>query len=181
MAELFGQLSAFTVFLSIAAVGFLILVLSFFLGEIADHLDFSADHDGDFGGPSFFSPRIISVFITAFGGFGAVGIHYGLSTVASSGLGFLSGLSFASVIFVFARFLYGQQASTDNRASDLVGRTARIIVSIPPNGLGQIRCQIGEELVDKMARSGDGQPVPENTIVKVEQILGEIVVVRPSS
>jgi hypothetical protein len=42
-----------------------------------------------------------------------------------------------------------------------------------------VRCQLGEEVIDKVARSKDGQAVPENTIVVIEQILGEIVVIRP--
>jgi len=132
----------------------------------------------DHGGPGFFSSRVVSVFVTAFGGFGAIGVHYGLSLLASSGLGMVSGIFFGSLIYLFARFLYQQQASTDVHSSDPVGQTARVIVAIPAEGLGQIRCQIGEELVDRIARSTDGQPIPENAVVRVEQILGETVVVR---
>ena len=64
------------------------------------------------------------------------------------------------------------------RTTDLAGRTARIVVAIPAGGVGQIRCQIGEELIDKTARSADGTAIGEGAIVKVEQVLGEIVVVR---
>ncbi|MCW5979859.1 MAG: NfeD family protein [Bryobacteraceae bacterium] len=173
-----SQISAFSVFLGIAAIGFIFLVVSLMFGEIFEHIG-GFDHDFDHGGPSFLSPRVLSVFITAFGGFGAVGIHYGLSTLAASGVGFASGIGFGSLIYLFARFLYGQQASTHLQTEDMMGKTARVVVSIPAGGIGQVRCQLGEEVIDKIARSKDGAALPENTIVVVDQILGEIVVVRP--
>ena len=179
MADVLSQFSAFSVFLSIAAIGFLFLLISLIFGEIFGHFgDAHFDHDLGHGGPSFFSVRIMSVYVTAFGGFGAVAIHYGLSMLAASGVGFVSGFFFSSLIYYFARFLYGQQASTDLIGSDLLGAIARVIVAIPAGGVGQIRCHIGEELVDKIARSDDGAAIPENATVKVAEMLGEIVIVH---
>lgn len=180
MSELLNQFSAFTVFLSISAIGFLVLLASFFFGEIFDHFgDGGWDHDLGHGGPSFFSMRVLSVFVTGFGGFGAIATHFGLSVLPASGIGFLSGLGCASAIYSFAKFLYGQQATTETTTSDLVGQQARTIVSIPAGGIGQVRCRIGEELIDKTARTRDGAAITENTIVVIEQVLGEIVIVRP--
>jgi membrane protein implicated in regulation of membrane protease activity len=85
---------------------------------------------------------------------------------------------FAGVIYAFARFLYGQQATSQVHSSDLVGQTARVVVAIPAGGVGQIRCQIGEELVDKIAQSRDGTAIPENASVKIDEILGETVIVK---
>ena len=175
----FAQVSAFGVFLGIAAIGFVFLLISLVFGEVFEHFDGGFDHDLDHGGPSFLSTRILSVFITAFGGFGAVGIHYGMSMLGASGVGFASGAFFATLIFLFARFLYGQQATTKILSSDLLGKTARVVVAIPANGVGQVRCQIGEEVFDKVARSRGGEAVPENAIVTVEETLGEVVVIRP--
>jgi len=179
VAEIFSQFSAFSVFLAIAGLGFLFLLMSLIFGEVFEHLGSGWDHDLGHGGPTFLSVRILSVFVTAFGGFGAIGIHYGLSLLGASGVGFVSGLFFATLIYLFARFLYGQQVSTEVHASDVVGKSARIIVPIPKDGIGQVRCQIGEELVDRMARTRDGQPLPENAIVRIEETLGEIVIVKP--
>ena len=173
------QFSAFGVFLGIAAIGFVFLLISLIFGEVFEHFEGGFDHDLDHGGPSFLSTRILSVFITAFGGFGAVGIHYGMSMLGASGVGFASGAFFATLIFLFARFLYGQQATTKILSSDLLGKTARVVVAIPANGVGQVRCQIGEEVFDKVARSRGGEAVPENAIVTVEETLGEVVVIRP--
>ena len=78
-------MNAFTMFLAIAAVGFLFLMVSLFFGEIFEHFDGGLDHDLEHGGPGFFSTRVISVFITAFGGFGAIATHYGYGPLAASG------------------------------------------------------------------------------------------------
>jgi len=180
----FAGLSAFAVFLGIASIGFLILVVSFVSGELFEHGDL-AGHDADFhgdvhGGPgvSIFSTRILSVFVTAFGGFGAIGIHLGHSTEVSTAMGVAGGLVFATIIYLFASFLFSQQASSEVRVSDLVGVVAQVSVSIPKAGVGQVRCTLGESVVEKIARSHDGEPVTVNTLVKIEAVVGETVVVR---
>ena len=176
--ELLPALTAFSVFLVIAAAGLIFLLLSLFFGEIFEHFDTSLDHDLDHGGPSFFSPRVMSVFVTAFGGVGAIASHYGLSPLTASAAGFGSGLVLSSLVLAFARFLYRQQASSDVRSMDLVGQNARVVVAIPPGGVGQIRCRIGEELIDKIARARDGGAVAEHVAVRVEEVLGETLIVR---
>ena len=168
-------LSAFSVFLAIAAVGFIFLIASLLFGEIFDFFDHG---DIDTGGPGILSSRVIAVFITTFGAVGALGIHNGMSPGAASALGAVTGAVFAGAMAMLGRFLYNQQSSSDVRASDLVGQNCRVIVSIPANGVGQIRCRVGEELVDKIAQSRDGVAIPENTSVQVETVLGETVVVK---
>jgi hypothetical protein len=181
---LFAGLSAFAVFLGIASIGFLILVVSFLSGEMLDHGDL-AGHDADFhgdvhggAGVSIFSTRILSVFVTAFGGFGAIGIHLGHSVEVSTAMGVGGGLVFGTIIYLFASFLFSQQASSEVRVSDLAGSTAQVSVAIPKAGLGQVRCTLGESVVEKIARSQDGEPIPVNTLVKIEAVVGETVVVR---
>jgi hypothetical protein len=44
-----------------------------------------------------------------------------------------------------------------------------------------VRCQLGEDLVDKIARSRDGSAIAENTTVVIEEVLGETVIVRRQS
>ncbi len=176
--------SAFAVFLGIASIGFLFLVVSFFFGELFGHGDL-AGHDADLhgdvhdaGGVSIFSTRVLSVFVTAFGGFGAIGIHLGYSTGISTALGVAGGLVFGTIIYLFASFLFSQQASSDIRVSDLAGSAAQVSVTIPKGGLGQVRCTLGESVVEKIARSQDGEQIPVNTLVRIEAVVGETVVVR---
>jgi hypothetical protein len=45
------QVNAFSVFLAIAAVGFLFLMISLFFGGLFDYFDGGLDHDVDHGGP----------------------------------------------------------------------------------------------------------------------------------
>ena len=175
--ELLPALNAFSVFLLIAGAGVVFLLVSLLFGEMFEHFDSSVDHDLDHGGPSFFSPRVLSVFVTAFGGVGAIATHYGFSPVPASGLGFASGLVMSMIVLAFARFLYRQQATSEVRMTDLVGQSGRVVVAIPPGGVGQVRCRIGEELVDKIARTRDGGVVPENSAVRIEEVLGETVIV----
>jgi hypothetical protein len=170
------HLSAFSVFLGIAAVGFLFLIVALIFGEIFDFFDH--DIDFDHGGPGILSSRVIAVFVTAFGAFGAIATNQGLSPVPASGVGLASGVVFGGVIYVFLRFLFGQQATSEVLATDLVGQSARVVVGIPANGVGQVRARIGEELVDKVAQSRDGLAIAENTPVKIEEVLGETVIVR---
>lgn len=178
MWELLLHISALWVFLGIAAVGFLFLLISLIFGEVFEHFDVG-DHDFDHGGPGLLSPRILGVFITAFGGFGAIGIYQELSIFVSSMIGLASGGVLAALIYSFARFLYGQQASSTISSSDLVGRTAQVTVDIPQNDAGQVRCLVGESLVDKIARSKDGRAIPHNSLVRIEEVIGEVVIVIP--
>ena len=176
--DLFPSLNAFTVFLAIAGVGFVFLLLSLVFGEIFEHLGGGLDHDMDHGGPGFFSTRTLSAFITAFGAVGAIGIQYGLSPLVASIVGVIAGFAMASLVYIFARFLYGQQSTSEMRSEDLVGQIGRVVVTIPAGGIGQVRCRMGEELVDKIARARDPESIPEHTAVRVEEVLGETVIVK---
>jgi hypothetical protein len=173
-------LSAFGIFLGIAALGFLFLIVSFVFGEVFGHGDggHGGDVHGEVHGISFLNPRVLSVFVTAFGGFGAIGVHLGQRIEISTAIGLAGGVVFGGIIYLFARFLYGQQASSGVGVGELVGRMGQISVAIPEGGLGQVRCALGENIVEKLARTVDGGAIPANTSVKIESIVGETVLVR---
>ena len=171
--------SAFAVFLGIAAIGFLVLLISFFMGELFDLGGHDFDHHVDIGdGVSMMSSRVLSVFVTAFGGFGAIGTHLGYSIGVSTGMGLAGGLVFGGLIYLFASFLYGQQASTDASISELAGKKGQVSVSIPKGGVGQVRCLLGQTAVDKIAQSKDGGEIPAGTMVVVEEASGDTIIVR---
>jgi membrane protein implicated in regulation of membrane protease activity len=170
-------ISAFSTFIAIAVFGFVFVAASALLGDLFEHGDLGHDVDGHEGGPSVLSSRILSVFVTAFGGFGAIGSYLGYSLGVSTAMAFGGGLLFGGIIYFFARFLYGQQASSHVHMGDLVGCTAEVSVAIPAKGLGQIRCTIGDSVVEKVARAKDGGEIPANTLVKVEEVVGETVLV----
>lgn len=169
----------FTVFIAIGAIGFLFLLASLVIGELFDHAGDFFHGDGMDHGPSFFSSRVLSVLVTAFGGTGAIATQMGLGVVASSIIGSLSGFFFAAIILAFARFLFSQQSSSDVKRQDLIGRNAEVIVTIAAGGLGQVRCLVGETLVDRIAQAADGSSIVVHTIVTIESDTGQTLVVRP--
>jgi membrane protein implicated in regulation of membrane protease activity len=175
---LFVAISAFVTFLAIAAFGFVFLVASSLFGDLFEH-ELSIDHDLDgHAGPSLLSGRILSVFVTAFGSFGAIGTHLGYGLGTSTALGFGGGVLFAGVLYAFASFLYSQQASSHVHMGDLVGNTGQVSVAIPRGGVGQVRCTLGDTVVEKIARGKNNEEIPLNALVKIESIVGETLLVE---
>jgi membrane protein implicated in regulation of membrane protease activity len=120
---------------------------------------------------------VLSVFVVAFGGTGAIATNLGASVLASSLAGAMSGVVFSGLIFAFATFLHSQQASSDIRREQLIGKIAEVTVGIPQGGLGQIRCRIGDTFVDRIARASDGGAIPVHKVVRIEADAGETVLV----
>lgn len=167
------------VFLGIAAIGFVGLLVSLVAGDIFDSFGFDTGLDGSADGHGLLDSRVISVFITAFGGFGAIGIQMGLGIVASSFVGLAGGIVFGGLVSIFARFLYKQQSSSSVTTTQLVGRTAQVIVPIAPGSIGQVSCRVGEERVEKLARSKNNSEIRAGAIVRVEEIAGDSLIVSP--
>lgn len=170
--------SLLTIFLAIGGIGFLFLLISLIVGDLFDIIGFELDSslDGhDFG---LLDSRVISVFLTAFGGFGAIGVLWGNGALASSAFGLLGGVIFGAVVYYFGKLLYSQQATSSVTHEDLIGRTAQVTVAIFPNQLGQVTFIVGEERVEKLARSADNSEIKIGTTVKVESFAGDSVLVR---
>jgi membrane protein implicated in regulation of membrane protease activity len=171
------------IYATIAFVGFVFLLVMLFVGEL-----FGGDHDagghdgvahleGDLGGPSVFSSRIMAAFITAFGVGGVVARYYELSHPAASGVGILAGAVMAGLVYQFAKILYSQQASSELQMTRLVGQSAEVSVAIPLNGVGQISVSVAGERTEHVARSTDGRAVTRGTEVVITALRGDSVVV----
>ena len=167
-----------TIFLAIGGLGFLFLLISFIVGDIFDAIGFdfdgSMDGNGDFG---LLDSRVISIFLTAFGGFGAIGVSLGYGALMSSLFGIAGGVIFGALVFYFGKFLYSQQSSSSITEEDLLGRSAQVVVAILPNQIGQISCRIGEERVEKIARTNDGAEIKAGETVRIEAITSDAVIV----
>lgn len=165
-----------TVFLVIGAIGLLFLLISLVVGDIFEalHIDFGLDASHDFG---IFDSRVIAVFLTAFGGFGAIGATLGYGAFAGSLFGLLGGVVLGTIVFYFGKLLYSQQSSSSVSAENLIGRTAQVTVGIKPDGLGQISCRIGEERVEKLARARDGEEIKPGQLVRIESVGSDSVIV----
>jgi membrane protein implicated in regulation of membrane protease activity len=173
---IFG-LSVLTIFLIIAGVGFLFLLLSFVLGDLFEHFNADIDFNSGNDGIALLDSRVISIFLTAFGGVGAICSKLELGVALSSVGGLLGGITLGGVVFYFGRLLYRQQASSSVGAHQLIGRTAVVVVAIKPGSVGQISCRIGPERIEKLARAKDGSDIKEGSQVRIEEIAGESVIV----
>lgn len=179
MSEFLVNITPLMVFLGIAGIGFVFLLISLVVGDLFDSFGMDTGLDSGVDGHGFLDSRVLSVFITAFGGFGAIGIQMGLGIVASSVIGLAGGVVLGGLVSLFARFLYKQQSSSSVTTAQLVGRTAQVIVSIQANNLGQVSCRIGEERVEKLARSKDGKEIKAGSMVRVDEIAGDSLIVSP--
>lgn len=181
MPEFLSNFSSLGVFLAIAAIGFIFLLVTLVLGDIFDSFGIDTGVDGGVDGHGFLDSRVISVFVTSFGGCGAIGMQMGLSLVASSLMGLAGGVVLGGLVSLFARFLYKQQSSSSVGTEQMVGRTAQVIVSIAPGSLGQVSCRVGEERIEKLARSKDNLEIKAGAMVRVEAVAGDSVIVSPDT
>lgn len=170
--------SLMTIFLAIGGFGFLFLLVSFIVGDLFEMIGFdfdtSLDAGHDFG---VFDSRVISMFLTAFGGFGVIGTSLGYGAVGSSLFGLLGGFIFGTIVFYFGKFLYSQQSTSSVAMEDLIGRSAQVVVGIKPNQLGQISCRVGEEKVEKLARTIGEQEIKAGQTVRIDSIGSDSVMV----
>ena len=167
-----------TIFLAIGGIGFLFLLISLIVGDLFEMIgfDFDSNLDGhDFG---LFDSRVISVFLTAFGGFGAIGTIWGLGAIPSSIFGLFGGIIFGAIVFYFGKLLYSQQATSSVSLEDLIGRSAQVTVTIMPDQIGQVMFIVGEERIEKLARSVDNTEIKIGTTVRIDSFAGDSVLVR---
>jgi membrane protein implicated in regulation of membrane protease activity len=181
MWEAIAQYSSVSIFLIIGALGLAFLVISLFFGEFFEVIDIGTDPDAGDEGGGVFSLKVMSVFMTAFGGVSALSVYQGFSVLPSIAFGVAGGFVMAALVYYFGRLLYGQQSSSHIDTADLVGCKAEVIVGIPKGGSGQVRCLFGESMVEKIARSRDGSPIPQHAAVLIEEVFGESVIVSPWS
>lgn len=177
--EFISNLNLLVLFAIIGGVGFLFLLISLVVGDVFEAVGF--DLDGGANGTDFglLDSRVIAVFLTAFGGFGVIAVQNGLGAVGASIAGLLGGVVFAAVVSVFGRFLIGQQASSSVTDEHMIGRTAQVTVTIKPGSVGQITAKIGDERVERIARAKDGIEISSGSIVKVDSVIGDAVIVVP--
>lgn len=129
-------------------------------------------------GPSPFSLRTVAMFAVGFGAGGLIGKGVGMSDAVSlvpaSGTGLVTG----GVMWLFLRFLYGEQGSTSIRPTDYVGLVGRVIIAIPQGRPGQVALIVKGQRINAPARSEDGSPIPAQAQVEVVSVEGGMVVVK---
>jgi hypothetical protein len=143
------------------------------------HAGPSVDH-GEVGVPSL-SPITLASFITAFGAFGLVATQlFDQSARASLVWAALGGLVVAAIAhFAFGYFLIAPQGSSTVTARDIIGATAEVITPIPAHGVGEIAFVAQGGRVTSTARSLDGSAIGRGTTVVIDNLVGNVALVRP--
>ena len=148
------------------------------------NIDFHVDHDISFNhgsvGVSPLSPITIASFVTSFGGLGLMGTQLlRLPEVVSLFLAGVGAVIIAGGMFLFySRVLVAGEGSSSIRISDVRGKQAEVIVPIPKDGLGQVAFVTRGIRTTWSARSADGKAVPRGSIVSIEAVTGNTVIVR---
>lgn len=178
-----------TLFVTIAIVGAIILVISALGGEHefgADH-DVGFDHDHDMGhdtghaessGPSPWSIRVLSLFVTAFGAVGAIAQSYGASPMQSSIAGFFAGIVFAFVGWQLLRLFWSQQGSSTVSSEDLLGTTGMVFTPIPPRGVGEITVVVRGQSRHYPARARDGIGILKGVTICIVEFPADVAIVE---
>jgi hypothetical protein len=148
------------------------------------HIDFHFDHASSFDhgsvGVSPLSPITIASFTSSFGGLGLVSTQL-LRLPDSISLVFAIGgatLITAGMFFLYGKVLIAGQGSSEVRMADISGTIAEVIIPVPENGLGQVAFVARGTRTTRSARSADGQAIPRGTIVTIQTVAGNTVIVR---
>jgi len=164
-------------------LGLMFTVISAFLGHLfgghdsvgtGGHADAGMQSDG-VPGISFFSPTVLSCFVTAFGAFGLVlsEIPATKNIWINAPLSFVSGLVIALlVLWGMNKIFRGTQSSSEGQVAKLIGQTAAIISPIPANGVGEISYVQSGSRYTAPARDEKGGAIPNGQTVKITRIVG---------
>src|SRR6266480_1011207 len=175
------------IYIACLALGLLFTVISAFMGHFfgghdvhsgdigtGGHAEAGYDHSG-VPGISFFSPTVLSCFVTAFGACGLIlsKIEATRNVWISAPISAVAGVSMASLAFVLFNWMFKKtQSSSESRVASLVGQAASIITPIPANGVGEIAYVQGGTRYTAPARTESGSPVPAGKPVRITRIAG---------
>ena len=138
------------------------------------HAEAGFDHSG-VPGISFFSPTVLSCFVTAFGACGLIltRIDATKSVWISAPISAVAGLIMATLAFLLFNWMFERtQSSSEVRVASLVGQTASIITPIPADGVGEIAYVCGGARYTAPARTETGSSVPAGKPVRITRIVG---------
>lgn len=170
-------------FLFLALAGFAVLVFGWFFGhdhDIGHDIGHDADHGVDQEGViSVLSTRVIATFIMGFGAAGFVSsVRYNLSNLASSGIGVLSGLILAALMYLLLWIFSKQQGSSSYSMSSLINAEGTVSTGIDRNMRGEVCINAHKCYSSYIASSKDGNPISKGEFVKVVSVSGNELVVE---
>jgi membrane-bound ClpP family serine protease len=156
-----------TTFLVIGLVGLALVGISLVLGDLFDGvLDALA---GD-----VFSSAVIGGFVSAFGFGAALMQGLGAAAVVAVPVGIGAGLVVGWFAWWLTRLVKDGGSDATLTPEDALGRSGRVITSIPTDGYGTVRLMIGGHSVQLNAKAE--APVEPGTEVHVTEILSPTAV-----
>ena len=138
------------------------------------HAEAGYDHSG-LPGISFFSPTVLSCFVTAFGACGLIlsRIEATRSVWVSAPVSALAGVIMAGIAFLLFNAMFkATQSSSQSQVASLVGQAASTVGPIPANGVGEIAYVQGGSRYTAPARTESGVEVPAGKPVRITRIVG---------
>lgn len=132
-------------------------------------------------GASVFNTITISTFIGFFGIGGLIAVWgFGQGALGSLAIAVPSAAIMAALEFLlYVKVFVKAQASSEATLSEILGCEAEVTASIPGERVGQIAYVIKGSRYTAHAASADGEDIPRGTRVRVVNIRGNTLMVRP--
>jgi hypothetical protein len=187
-----------TAFVAIGAVGLLLLLLSFVLGEVEHDVELShpeldvgheveshdLGHAGDLHTPSWLSMKVITASMVGFGAFGYIASSSGIPELLAwpiAAVGFLA--LGAGTLFLVLKPLASQQSNTLLSRASYRGLIAKVTLEIPAGRSGFVVFQDrnGARVTQQAVAAAEGDAIAQGTEVYIVDITESGVTVMPSS
>jgi membrane-bound ClpP family serine protease len=156
-----------TTFLVIGLVGLALVGISLVLGDLFDGVFDALAGD-------VFSSAVVGGFVSAFGFGAALMQGLGAPGVVSVPVGIAAGLVVGWLAWWLTRLVKDSSSDATLTPEDALGRSGRVITSIPAEGYGTVRLMIGGHSVQLNAKAS--APVEPGTEVHVTEILSPTAV-----
>jgi membrane protein implicated in regulation of membrane protease activity len=150
--------------------------------DVSGHVDAAGDQNSGTIHFSPMSPVVIAMFVTAFGATGMICLKYfKLSALASLPIAAGVGFFVAALTFYFFVMLFRKtQGSSESQISQMVGKEAEVITSIPAEGFGEIAYISKGSRYTAPARAILNREIKTHTVVRIDKIVGNSFFVKPS-
>jgi hypothetical protein len=172
------------IYIACLALGLLFTLISAFAGHLFgghDGVDIGTGGHAEAGfdqsgvpGVSFFSPTVLSCFVTAFGACGLI-LHQieGMQVWISAPISAVAGAAMAFAAFMVFNWLFSKtQSSSESKVASLAGQTASVVSLIPTDGVGEIAYVQGGSRYTAPARSETGCSVAAGKPVRITRVVG---------
>lgn len=155
-------------------------VFAFFITVFSFIFDADSDVEGGADGElGTFSIRSVIGFFLGFGWGGLISVNHGASPMWATIIGLGAGALMFCIIVIVMRLIYSLRSDGTLKYESLVGMTALVYVTIPPQGKsgGQVKVAHPSQLFYLPAVQTGDTPLPVNTPVVITNVTSGILTV----